>query len=218
MRTTLNPGGTAESSPGRKSVCQNRKLWEASGAHNRSLGFPGFPVDLVGVDGLHAVFSYGKQHTRLCPVQRGRKSGFARDDKFRFDTFVGLRKYGWKDSLRPKQHNALCHPNRPHPWKRSPPPCHPERTRMAHTGWWRPPGCMRFSLRKIAHAAPIRSREWAIRGSRGICCAPRMAPKASGFHTRSIGSGHGHPDLPNSDFFRSLFFFGAFQVCQVRDA
>ena len=50
-------------------------------AHSRSLGFPGFPVDLVGVDGLHAVFSYGKPHTRLCPAQRGRKSGFARDDK-----------------------------------------------------------------------------------------------------------------------------------------
>jgi hypothetical protein len=44
-------------------------------ANCRSLGFPGFPVDLVGVDGLHAVFSYGKPHTRLCPVQRGRKSG-----------------------------------------------------------------------------------------------------------------------------------------------
>jgi hypothetical protein len=62
-------------------VCENPKLWEPSGAHCRSLGFPGFPVDLVGVDGLHAVFSYGKPHTRLCPVQRGRKSGFARDDK-----------------------------------------------------------------------------------------------------------------------------------------
>jgi hypothetical protein len=47
----------------------------------RSLGFPGFPVDLVGVDGLHAVFSYRKPQTRLCPVQRGRKFGFARDDK-----------------------------------------------------------------------------------------------------------------------------------------
>ena len=53
----------------------------AGGENCRSLGFPGFPVDLVGVDGLHAVFSYGKPHTRLCPVQRGRKSGFARDDK-----------------------------------------------------------------------------------------------------------------------------------------
>ena len=52
-------------------------------AHRRSLGFPGFPVDLVGVDRLHAVFSYGKPHTRLCPVQRGRKSGFARDDKLK---------------------------------------------------------------------------------------------------------------------------------------
>ena len=52
---------------------------------------PDFLVDLVGVDGLHAVFSYGKPHTRLCPVQRGRKSRFARDDKFKFDTFVGLR-------------------------------------------------------------------------------------------------------------------------------
>ena len=62
-------------------MCENRKLREPSGAHCRSLGFPGFPVDLVGVDGLHAVFSFGKPHTRLCPEQRGRKSGFARDDK-----------------------------------------------------------------------------------------------------------------------------------------
>ena len=66
---------------GLKRVCGTRKLREPSGAHCRSLGFPGFPVDLVGVDELHAVFSFGKPHTRLCPEQRGRKSGFARDDK-----------------------------------------------------------------------------------------------------------------------------------------
>jgi len=41
---------------GLKSVCENPELWEPSGAHFRSLGSPGFPVDLVGVDGLHAVF------------------------------------------------------------------------------------------------------------------------------------------------------------------
>ncbi len=65
-------------------------------------------------------------------------------------------------------------------------PLPPERTRTAHKGWWGPPDWMRFSLRKIAHAAPIRRCEWAIRGSRGICSAPRMAPKASGSHTRAL--------------------------------
>jgi hypothetical protein len=28
---------------------------------------PGFPVDLDGVGGLHAVFPYGKPHTRALP-------------------------------------------------------------------------------------------------------------------------------------------------------
>jgi hypothetical protein len=61
----------------------------------RSLGFPGFPVDLVGVDRLHAVFSYGKPHTRLCPVQRGRKSGFARDDKGEGSAHLSNCDKGW---------------------------------------------------------------------------------------------------------------------------
>ena len=63
---------------GLKRVC-NRSLGSHPGRTDP--GFPDFLVDLVGVDGLHAVFSYGKPHTRLCPVQRGRKSRFARDDK-----------------------------------------------------------------------------------------------------------------------------------------
>jgi hypothetical protein len=62
-------------------------------------------------------------------------------------------------------HPILTAPNKSH----RPKLCHPELTRRVHTGWWRPPDCMRFSLRKIAHAAPIRRREWALRGSRGIC-------------------------------------------------
>ena len=36
---------------------------------------PGFPVELGGVGGPHAPFLKRKGHTRLCPVQRGRKSG-----------------------------------------------------------------------------------------------------------------------------------------------
>jgi hypothetical protein len=38
---------------------------------------PGFPVDLGGVGALHAPFPYRNAHTRPCPVQRGRKSGYA---------------------------------------------------------------------------------------------------------------------------------------------
>jgi hypothetical protein len=38
---------------------------------------PGFPVELGGVDALHAPFPYRKAYTRPCPVLRGRKSGYA---------------------------------------------------------------------------------------------------------------------------------------------
>ncbi len=38
---------------------------------------PGFPVGLGGVDALHAPFPYRRAHTWSCPVQRGRKLGYA---------------------------------------------------------------------------------------------------------------------------------------------
>ena len=38
---------------------------------------PGFPVELRGVGALHAPFPNRKAHTRLCLVERGRKSGYA---------------------------------------------------------------------------------------------------------------------------------------------
>jgi hypothetical protein len=38
---------------------------------------PGFPVELNGAGALHAPFPYRKAHTRSCPTQRGRKSGYA---------------------------------------------------------------------------------------------------------------------------------------------
>jgi hypothetical protein len=38
---------------------------------------PGFPVELDGVDALHAPFPYRKAHTLPCPVRRDRKSGYA---------------------------------------------------------------------------------------------------------------------------------------------
>jgi hypothetical protein len=43
----------------------------------RSLRYPGFPVGLGGVGRSHVPFLKRKAHTRLCPVPRGRKSGFA---------------------------------------------------------------------------------------------------------------------------------------------
>ena len=92
---------------------------------------------------------------------------------------VGLRKYGWKDSLRSKQHNALCHPNRPHPWKRSPPPCHPERTRTSCHAALDTAACAVFRRRKPHEVSQRQQDQQEIRGSRGICSAPRMAPKGS---------------------------------------
>jgi hypothetical protein len=42
----------------------------------RPLRYPGFPVGLGGVGRSHVPFLKRKAHTRLCPVPRGRKSGF----------------------------------------------------------------------------------------------------------------------------------------------
>ena len=41
------------------------------------LRYPGFPVGLYGVGGLHAPFLKRKAHTWFCLALRGRKSGFA---------------------------------------------------------------------------------------------------------------------------------------------
>jgi hypothetical protein len=41
------------------------------------LRYPGFPVELDGAVLLHVPFPYRKAHTWSCPVQRGRKSGYA---------------------------------------------------------------------------------------------------------------------------------------------
>jgi hypothetical protein len=41
------------------------------------LRYPGFPVELRGVDALHARFPYRNAHARHCPVLRGEKSGYA---------------------------------------------------------------------------------------------------------------------------------------------
>ena len=64
---------------GLKSLRENSRIREGRGAHRRSLrsATPGFPVDPDGVGALHAPFPYRKAHTRPCPVQRGRKSGYA---------------------------------------------------------------------------------------------------------------------------------------------
>jgi len=47
----------------------------------QALGYPRFPVELSGFREMHAPFRKRKAHTLPCPVPRGRKSGYARDDK-----------------------------------------------------------------------------------------------------------------------------------------
>ena len=57
----------------------------------------GFPVDLDGVGGLHA-FSPTENRTRgLYPVQHGRKSGYARDDKAEVSASMHVVGDGWVD-------------------------------------------------------------------------------------------------------------------------
>ena len=52
-----------------------------SGANRRSLGIPGFPVKSCGHGGVRApLFSESRMRGR-CRAWRGRKSGYARDDK-----------------------------------------------------------------------------------------------------------------------------------------
>jgi hypothetical protein len=60
------------------------------------LRYPGFPVDLGGVGALHAPFSYRKAHTRLCPAQRGRKSGYA---PVGMTMLFGKTQYSFQDEL-----------------------------------------------------------------------------------------------------------------------
>ncbi len=152
---------------------------------------PDFLVDLVGVDGLHAVFSYGKPHTRLCPVQRGRKSRFARDDKFKFDTFVGLRD---TDGKTPFDRSSTAHSAVPIALVNGSAPLPlviPSEPGFPATLHWTQPR-VRFSVgenrMKSVNANKINQE---IRGSRGICSAPRMAPQASGSHTPSLAPANG---------------------------
>jgi hypothetical protein len=53
------------------------------------LRYPGFPVELGGVDALHAPFPYRKAHTRPCPVLRGR------DDKGWGTASIWIWYRGW---------------------------------------------------------------------------------------------------------------------------
>src|SRR6202161_2594883 len=70
---------------------------------------PGFPVELGGVGALHAPFPYRKAHTRTCPVQRGRKSGYA---PVGMTILFGNAKYGFQDELssRPERRDLRCAP------------------------------------------------------------------------------------------------------------
>src|ERR1700678_3077273 len=71
------------------------------------LRYPGFPVELGGVGALHAPFPYRKAHTRPCPVQRGRKSGYA---PVGMTILFGNAKYRFQDELssRAKPRDLRC--------------------------------------------------------------------------------------------------------------
>ncbi len=91
-----------------ESVCESPMLWEPSGAHCRSLGFARDDKGWVGVSrGIWLVDERVRGKERWYPTQaktglewgtqpsltakQSKKVTTSRDDKFRFDTFVGLR-------------------------------------------------------------------------------------------------------------------------------
>ncbi len=90
-RSGLQPGHQAANGVAFRACVRTRSFGEPSGAHCRSLGCPGFPVRLGGVGELHAPFLTERRHTRSCPAQRGRKSGYARDDKGEGSASIGVR-------------------------------------------------------------------------------------------------------------------------------
>jgi hypothetical protein len=48
-------GATGTVFPGLTSLRENSSIWEARGAHRRSLGYPRFPVESCGFGRLHVV-------------------------------------------------------------------------------------------------------------------------------------------------------------------
>ena len=80
------------------------------------LRYPGFPVDLGGVGRSHAPFLKRKAHTRLCPVLRGRKSGYAPVGMTHFSQGkCQKRPEGWVSTVptevssRPERTRISCH-------------------------------------------------------------------------------------------------------------
>jgi hypothetical protein len=67
-----------------------------------------------------------------------------------------------------------------------PSPCHPERTRISCHAALDTAACAVFRRRKPHEVRQRQQDQQEIRGSRGTCSAPRMAPKAPGSHTRSL--------------------------------
>ena len=77
-RCWVGPGVRVQSL---SSVCENRKLWEPSGAHSRSLGYPGWPIR--GFESEQRV-RFSLKKIACSPVVATNlygPSGFARDDK-----------------------------------------------------------------------------------------------------------------------------------------
>jgi hypothetical protein len=78
LRTASRPYPSQIPGSSRKRLGRTPECGKSGGALQiPPLRYPGFPVELGGVDEHHAPFPYRKAHTLPCPVQRGRKSGYA---------------------------------------------------------------------------------------------------------------------------------------------
>src|ERR1700678_4004016 len=73
------------------------------------LRYPGFPVELDGVGALRAPFFTEGRTKWSCPVQRGRKSGYA---PVGMTILFGNAKYSFQDELssRPERRDLRCAP------------------------------------------------------------------------------------------------------------
>jgi hypothetical protein len=67
-----------------------------------------------------------------------------------------------------------------------PSPCHPERTRISCHAALDTAACAVFRRRKPHEVRQRQQDQQEIRGSRGTCSAPRMAPQTPGSHANTL--------------------------------